>query len=254
MTIRWEIYHKVQNFKLIDAALLWLEIEPSEELIDSPPYRVRTMQQVLSDAVNDVRGDELIQECQKTAESQGVSKVDVLKRFFKDPPKRRSTSKNVLSAQEYYFDRENYNQRGIYGRRDMAHEIVRIFGIDSESLTEQSWENLVRDWNANTNIERIVSRVHLIKVAEAWDEAPKFLFSEGGFEKEGGCISSYQKIIKILAHDLGIDLTNKNAVGVILHKAELAGINITDPTVLKILDEVCPSRLNNSNRKNRKTK
>jgi hypothetical protein len=166
MAIRWEIYHRVQDFKLIDAAFLWLEIEPSEELLASPPYTVRTMQQVLNDAVNDITSEKLIQHAKKAAEKEGISKVDVLKRLFSNPPKRRPIILNEFAPPENLSP------------RDMAQELVRIFGIDSDSLTENSWEDLTRQWNTNTNLEKVVSRDHLMEVAEAWNESPKFLFPE----------------------------------------------------------------------------
>jgi hypothetical protein len=41
MSIRWEIYDRLNSFNLFEAACLWLEIEPTNELEEDMPYLVR---------------------------------------------------------------------------------------------------------------------------------------------------------------------------------------------------------------------
>lgn len=95
----------------------------------------------------------------------------------------------------------------------------------------------------------------LKEIAKQLGENPKFLFPEAREQESNGwnkgeiSKSSYQELIKILAHALNIDLTDKESGGAILIKAGLAKIKLSDATVRKILDEIHPSRLNNSNRK-----
>jgi hypothetical protein len=254
MEINWEVYHRVPKFKLLEAAFLWLEIEPSEELLASPPYRVQTMQRVLNDALDDIKAQELIQEAEKLARKEGIPKVDVLKRLFSDPP--NEPKQRIVPG---YLPKLLPIERS---RREMVYEIIRIFGIDSDHLTESSWESLTRDWCTDLNLEKTVSRDCLIKVAEAWNESPKFLFSEetvnpmsdDGFEKGKPRKSSYQKLIEALCLSVNIDLKSKDAVGKIKVWADRVGNGISDTTIRKILDEVETSRLKNSNRRNRKTK
>jgi hypothetical protein len=39
MNIHWETYQRMHEFPLLEAAFLWLEIEPTKEMLESLPFR-----------------------------------------------------------------------------------------------------------------------------------------------------------------------------------------------------------------------
>jgi hypothetical protein len=240
MTIRWADYQYCEEFSFLEAAFLWLEIEPDHNPKSEPPVRVRGLKDKIKKFVKPKRWEELL------------SKVDNQEKFIFD---------QVLEIRK----REIYPWFG-FEPLSICDGPEEDRPLDNRSK-EERWKIAKKKPCSAAEREGVlaqmpwpedhVTREELVCFAESLGEKPKFLFSENesgdGWEKGETSKSSYQKLIKILAHALNIDLTHSEAGGVIQVKAGLAKIKISEPTVLKILDEIHPSRLKNSNRRAKRT-
>jgi hypothetical protein len=52
MNIHWEIYQRMHEFPLLEAAFLWLEIEPAKEMLESLPFSVEAKRKLLHYELN----------------------------------------------------------------------------------------------------------------------------------------------------------------------------------------------------------
>lgn len=57
MNIQWNIHHRRDQFSILEAAFFWLELEPSTEMLESPPYNVKSMKQVIENTLDDISRD-----------------------------------------------------------------------------------------------------------------------------------------------------------------------------------------------------
>jgi hypothetical protein len=223
--IQWEIYHRAGSFPLLEAAFLWLEIEPTPELLVSPPHRVLTLMKIMEHEIDIIQFEFWLAVAERIMESKKLSFSEAVEYIVKPIPSELELEiRELLPSVKKQKPRTDFEAKRAL-RNHMA--------FDSKNGTKS------------------VHTVELKKLADKWEEKPKFLFPD--FEEKFNK-TSYYKLIKVLCAAAKIDIKSKDAAGKILAQSQLTGIKITEPTILKILDEVEQSRLFNSNRRTKKTK
>jgi hypothetical protein len=236
MTIRWADYQYCEDFSFLEAAFLWMEIEPNHKKRSRAPVPVSGLENKIEKFVKSKRWEKLLS--QKDDEEAFI--------FAQVLAKRKDKIFDLLDFHlcEPEEDRD-------YRSKEERWEIAKTTPY-SDAEQREVLAMMPGKYDR-------VTREELLCFADSLGQKPKFLFPESiqqddeGWEKGEASKSSYQKLIKILAHTLNIDLTHSEAGGVIQVKAELAKIKISEPTVLKILDEIHPLRLKNSNRRAKRT-
>jgi hypothetical protein len=239
MTIRWADYKYCEEISFLEAAFLWLEIEPNHKPKREPPIHVKGLEDKIEKFVKQKRWEELL------------SKEDNQEKFIFDQVLENRKRKIFSYLDFNLFDDEKPEE-----------------DRDTRSKQER-WKTAKKKPCSNAEREAVldtmpcpydrVTREELLCFADSLGEKPKFLFSENessdGWNKGEISKSSYQELIKVLCIEhLEIDIKDKNAVGKIKLLAQKIGNRISDATIRDILDEVEPSRLNNSNRRPRKKK
>jgi hypothetical protein len=177
----WDVYVQAKSFTLIEAAFLWLEIEPTKDQIIDLPY----LQADLSSSIERLRyqevgmpeegeipyevikmRDSLAEELRK----QGVESFRNLAKWWQEenniPTFAQAFDQFIVASAEHLQP---------LGEAEMAKRVEAITGE----------ERRLYIWGITAKIQR-VSREDLLEIAKRWGEQPKFLFGEtmGGKNSE----------------------------------------------------------------------
>jgi hypothetical protein len=240
MAIRWDIYQKSEEFKLIDAALLWLEIEPTPEIRESPPFAALKLIEQMATEINQIKYEFWISVAGDLAQKEGISEV-------------RSTQ-NVMGISE--VEAASAAQRRI-DLAAVSYYAANVQPINYGNLLDQARMDL-RKWvrgDMPLSGEQTVTKHDLEKLAKSREETPKFLFPEAieqdnnEWNKGEVSKSSYKKLINALLAKENINSLNSEAAGQIEKIVDNYGnsINPDKPlierrTIEKILNEINPER------------
>jgi hypothetical protein len=231
MSNRWNNYQYCDEFLFLDAAFLWLEIEPNDEQRSDPPVSVKGLQD--RKFVKSKRWEEFL--LQEDNEEFIFKKVLEM---------RKDKIFSLCVPLSMFGPKEDRDYRSQEERWAIEKE-KPCSDAERKEVFEASIYNVTRE--------------ELLCFADSLGEKPMFLFPEAtdkvssGWNKgEGVSRPKYQELIKALCYAVKIDLKDKEATGKLLKLVDMSKAKLCDSTIRGILDEVESSRLNNSNRRTRK--
>jgi hypothetical protein len=237
MSIHWETYQKTHKFSLLEAAFLWLEIKPTKEDLESPPYCVEARRKLLNDEINHYI-HQLVTDDFYSLLKSGLSEEEAIDEFLRLPNKKVYQVFLMGLTEHQKLQEEERSPETPITQRDHYYTYFEYREIKE------------------------INSITLKEIAKTLNERPKFLFreeikkldSERQKSDEGKWNgvrkSSYRKLINFLFKEAKLDINDINIVSAIQLKAQTANIEVLDDDTLRsLLDEVEPSRLNNTNRR-----
>jgi hypothetical protein len=154
MSIRWETCQKTHAFSLLEAAFLWLEIEPTKEGLESPPYFVEARRKLLSHEINRYH-KEWMHRFVHSLMQTGISEDEAFDEY-------------IRSVQENFV--ENMRQWGLTEQQiiEKKERICKTLVTKSDRFKLQCEDTEINEVSSDT----------LKEIAKRLDERPKFLFPE----------------------------------------------------------------------------
>jgi hypothetical protein len=237
MSIHWETYQKIYRFSLLEAAFLWLEIEPTQENLESPPHSVEARRKLLNDEINHYI-HQLVTDDFYSLLKSGLSEEEAIDEFLRLPNKK---------VYKVFLMGLTEHQK-----------------VQEEERSPETPITQIDQYYAYFEYREIkeINSITLKEIAKILNERPKFLFreeikkldSERQKNDEGKWKgvrkSSYIKLMKFLLKAGNFNIQDKSTARTIAEKAQREGIEMLDEDTLRsLLDEVESSRLNNTNRR-----
>jgi hypothetical protein len=220
MTLRWHLYDKLYDLKVIEASFLWLEIEPTAELLESPPHEVNIVQQLINSELSR-RATALLIDWKKD-----------------DPVGKLVIQLRITGIETEY----------ITGRINQKEKDLKVFQAEITPVTQSE------RFNARASIPstfKTVSLEDLREIAIKLNEKPKFLFPEMRTSIEEEALSritdkplpikkrnSYLKLIKGLLKKQGINPAERGNIKQLIGMVENAGEILGKDAVGDILKEI----------------
>jgi hypothetical protein len=224
----WDVYVQAKSFTLIEAAFLWLEIEPTKDQTIDLPY----LQADLSSSIKRLRYQEV-----GMPEESGVPYEVIKKRDSLADELRKQEVESFRDLAKWWQEENNIPT--------FAQAFDQFIVAWAEQLKPLSEAEMVKRVAAITGEERKiymfgitnkirwVSRGDLLEIAKGWGEQPKFLFGETMGGKNSGKPEKYPNspsnanlipVIQRIAAELGREcprLNENNRGGLIQKLSEL---------------------------------
>ncbi len=209
MTIQWPLYNKLYRLNVTEAALLWLEIEPTPELIESPPHGAQVVQELINNKLYD-RAKALLIDTEKD-DPVGQCVID-----SRVTPNWTEYFKGRMTKEQYHF---------------------KVFQAETKPVTQ------AERFNALASIPltfETATLKDLREIALELGEKPKFLFHEENEEKPLNTKkrNSYLKLIKGLLKKQGIDPNERGIAKSLVGMVKDAKQSLEDDAIRDILKEV----------------
>jgi hypothetical protein len=226
MSIHWETYQKTHTFSLLEAAFLWLEIEPTKEGLESPSHPVEARRKLLNDEINRYYKEWMYLSVHSLMQT-GISEDEAFDQY-------------IRSAQENFV--ENMREWGLTEQQiiEKKEQICKTLITKSDRFKLQFEDTEINEVSSNT----------LREIAKKLDERPKFLFPEIMIDIAGVTPSdnveiintkrrnSYLKLIKGLLHDREIDPGERGIAKGLEGMVKAAKQSLGDDVIRDILKEV----------------
>lgn len=214
MEINFDIYQRLEQFSLAEAAALWIGVQPG-----SANPNLEATEKLLNKTLVNIE----LKAHQKYGVWEAYDRVFTLIAF------NQGTHKNIS-----HFSMKYDSNTGIL--KASPDDIAKINVSD-------------KDYRFT-----FISRSDLIRIAETLDMKPDFLYPEAknlGWDKGGISKESYQELVISCFKSMGVcDINDPTAVRKIMEKLELVGHDTSERTIREILNEIDPTRKRKGHNKN----